>query len=252
MIARLPEINRVLRAVQTLAANEPLISVEAIVRHCREIVIEGRLPDHEQTLQFASSLGLLAGDEAGLALTEDGMAFLDLNAEATYELSADQTRYLVRRHYLDGALHAKCKDLLLAFSPSYSPERYVWSATDSPELPSEPWLVEHLCQLGVLERIPDGLRTAEIFTAVIGRFRDEPKGLTEEKLREYLREKKEVGDFAEDMIVAFERERLRAGGWRVESTCVRRISKLRENAGYDVESFNAASPGLTFDRFIEV
>lgn len=252
MIARLPEINRVLRAVQTLAVQESRIPIETVVRHCREIVIEGLLPDHEQTLQFAATLGLLAADQVEVALTDDGLAFLDLNVDATYELSADQIRYLVRRHYLDGALHIECKDLLSAFSPSYGPERFIWSATDGPELPGAPWLVEHLCQLGVLERMEDGLRTSEVFSAVVGRFRDEPKGLTEEKLREYLREKKEVGDFAEDIVVAFERERLRANGQRLESNCVRRISKLRENAGYDIESFDAAAPGLVFDRFIEV
>lgn len=252
MIDRLPEINRLLRAVQVLAAGAPMVPVEAVLQRCREVVIEGMLPDHERTLEFAVSLGLLFPGEADVGLSDEGLSFLALNADETYELSADQVRYLIRRHYLDGALRDRCKELLAAFSPSYGPDRFVWSAVDGPELPPTPWLIEHLCQLGVLERLDDGLRTTQAYTVAVGSFRDEPKGLTEERLQEYLREKKEVGDFAEDLIATFEQQRLRAAGCLVESNCIRRISKLRENAGYDIESFDRATPALAFDRFIEV
>jgi hypothetical protein len=252
VIGRLPEINRVLRAVQVLAGNTANTPLEAVMQRCREIVIEGLLPEHEKTAEFALSLGLLSSTEANVGLTEEGTSFLALNAEETYELSGDQARYLIRRHYLDGALRDLCRELLAAFAPSYGPERFTWSEIDGPELLSPPWLVEHLCQLGVLERVEHGLRTTEAFTVVVGAFREEPQGWTEERLREWLKEKKEVGDFAEELIANYEQQRLRDGGFRVESTCVRRISKLRENAGYDIESFDGVAPDVTYNRFIEV
>ena len=41
-------------------------------------------------------------------------------------------------------------------------------------------------------------------------------------------------------------------GHAVEAHCVRRISNVRVNAGYDIESFDGPSPPVAYDRFIEV
>ena len=41
-------------------------------------------------------------------------------------------------------------------------------------------------------------------------------------------------------------------GHVIEARCIRRISHVRVNAGYDIESFNGPSPAVNYDRFIEV
>jgi hypothetical protein len=93
---------------------------------------------------------------------------------------------------------------------------------------------------------------AEPYVDAVAALLAEGKGWTEEALEEFLRERQEVGDLAEELVLRFEQGRLRGAGCEVEAHCVRRVSKLKVDAGYDIESFHAASMGLHYDRFIEV
>jgi len=119
-------------------------------------------------------------------------------------------------------------------------------------LDSPAWVLDHLCQLGVLRRIENGYETTETMSPAAVSFLEEPKGLTEERLRAMLLEKQAIGDIGEKLITRYERARLAAAGAIVESHCVRRIGNIRVNAGYDVDSFDGISATKVFDRFIEV
>ena len=90
------------------------------------------------------------------------------------------------------------------------------------------------------------------YASTVAEFISEPKGWTEEKFFQNMKEKKELGDLAEDIVFEWEVERLKKLRHKVEAHCVKKIGKLDVGAGFDIKSFNGKSDGMKFDRFIEV
>ncbi len=104
----------------------------------------------------------------------------------------------------------------------------------------------------MLWRRKENLTVRREYATTVAEFISEPKGWTEEKYIEYMMEKKELGDLAEELVKEWEVKRLEKAGHSVESHCVKRISKLNVSAGFDIKSFNGKSKSMQFDRFIEV
>lgn len=251
MIEKLAELNRILFTVRELADADGVAVIADVIEQCKRTVIEARIPNHESSISFGELLGLLKTSRAMVSLTGEGMAFIELNPQRLYDLSEAQKRLLLRTCYLHGALRKEARRVLSEFSQTLGGENLRWSTYDSAPLP-EGWTPEHLHELGLLERREDGWEVAEEYTSTAAVFLDEGEGWSEEKFKAYLKEKEDVGRLGEDLVRDFEISRLTRMGHVVEARCVRRISNLRVNAGYDIESFDSASVGLNYDRFIEV
>ncbi len=251
MIEKLAELNRVLLAVKELRDAHGIADVEVVVERCKATVIEARIPEHQLSIEFAGQIGFLFINGNAISLTDEGMGFVELNPSSQYDLSDEQKRVLLRTCYLHGALRQEAMAILKVFSPGLGTDVLRWSLYDSPALPNE-WTAEHLRQLGLLEPRDDGWEVRTDYTGTVAEFLAEGVGWSEEKFREVLKEKEEVGKLGENLVKAFEMRRLMKMGYAVEARCVRRISNLRVNAGYDIESFDSSSPTIAYDRFIEV
>jgi hypothetical protein len=251
MIDKLAELNRVLLAVRDLVDTEGFANVKAVIEHCKSPVIEARIPNHETSISFAEQIGLLTTRGAAVGLTENGSGFADLNPGSLYDLSEGQKKLLLRICYLHGPLRKQAMGILKEFSQALGSDALRWSIYDSSPLPDE-WAAEHLNQLGLLRRHDDGWEVSAEYTNTVAVFLEEGEGWSEEKFKEYLKEKEEVGKLGEDLVKAFEARRLTRMGHVVEARCIRRISNVRVNAGYDIESFDGPSPAVNYDRFIEV
>jgi len=251
MIEKLAELNRVVLAINELRNADGVADIDVVIERCKATVIEARIPEHQHSIEFAGQIGLLVINGDAIRLTEEGLSFVELNPSSQYDLSEEQRRVLLRTCYLHGALRKEAMGILKVFSPGLGTDVLRWSLYDSPALPNE-WTVEHLSQLGLLERRDDGWEVRADYTETVAEFLGEGDGWSEESFREYLKEKEEVGKLSENLIKAYEVRRLMELGHGVEARCVRRISNLRVNAGYDIESFDSSSPAMTYDRFIEV
>jgi len=251
MIEKLAELNRVLLAVKELTSVDGLADVAVVIEYCQRTVIEARIPEHQLNIEFAGQIGLLKAKGNAVGLTEEGLSLIELNPSSQYDLSEEQRRVLLRTCYLHGPFREKARNVLKEFSPALEGEALRWSQYDSSPLPDE-WAAEHLSQLGLLQRSEDGWKVSADYTQTVALFLEEGEGWSEEKFREYLKEKEEVGKVGENLVKAFEMRRLTEMGHAVEARCVRRISNVRVNAGYDIESFDASSPSVVYDRFIEV
>lgn len=251
MIEKLAELNRVLLAVKELVNIDGIASVTAVIERCKSTVIEARIPKHDISISFAEQLGFLTTGDAIVSLTENGLDFIDLNPTSLYDLSEGQKKLLLRTCYLHGPFRKQARSILMEFSQALGGDDLRWSTYDSSPL-SDEWVAEHMNQLGLLRRINDGWEVSTEYKNTVAVFLEEGEGWSEEKFREYLKEKEEVGKLGEDLVKAFESRRLESMGHMVEARCVRRISNVRVNAGYDIESFDGPSPGVNYDRFIEV
>lgn len=251
MIEKLAELNRVLVAVNELRDADGVATIEMVIEYCKGTVIEARIPEHRLSIEFAGQIGLLLINGNAIRLTEEGLGLIELNPSSQYDLSEEQKRVLLRTCYLHGALREDAMVVLKLFSSGLGTDMFRWSPYDSPPLPNE-WTVEHLSQLDLLQRRDDGWEVRADYTKTVAEFLGEGAGWSEESFREYLREKEEVGKLGENLVKAYEVHRLMDLGHSVEARCVRRISNLRVNAGYDIESFDSSSPAMAYDRFIEV
>jgi hypothetical protein len=196
-------------------------------------------------------IGLIIRRGRKITLTDNGKYFLELNSQRLYDLELDQKRLLIRTCYLHGPFRLRTLALIKKFSPSY--EEKTFSYTTAGELAEDDfWLIEHLVQLDLVIRGDSYLKINKEYVDTIASFISEGKGWTEESLSEYLKERREIGEFAENLIEIFERKRLKKSNCGVESASVRRISKLKVDAGYDIESFDGKSKNLDYDRFVEV
>jgi len=252
MIDRVAELNRVLLAVSSLLSQDGKARHDSVIQQCESTIIEGRMPKHELSVQFAGRIGLLRKEGYVLSITPEGRSFLELNPGSQYDLSPDQKRFILRTCYLHGPLRNDIFNLLHGFSLAYNKDTFRWSEVDGSPLAGESWMIDQLCQLGLLARGDGWLEVTPEYVNTVASFREEGRGWSEEKFRERLQEKLEVGNIAEELVKTFEVERLKKSGHVVESLSVRRISKLRVNAGYDIESFDGKCPNLNYDRFIEV
>lgn len=253
MVDNIAELNRLLLATRTIADAEMSAAIEAVMELCESTVIEGRMPDHTITIKFATLIGFIKKDPKRISITESGMAFLTLNEKGAYDLAEEQKRLLLRSCFLQGTFRTHTRKLLKSFSPSYKTGTYKWSAIDSTPIDAEGWMVGHLCQLGLLNKLgEDAIEVVPQYLETVSAFLEESAGWTEEEAEVYFREKREIGALAEELVVNYEKERLRATGQTVEAQCVRRISLIRVSAGYDIESFDGSATNMNFDRFIEV
>lgn len=252
MIDRLAELNRVLNVVSQLTASGEELARSVLIEACQRAVFEGQWPNHEATILCAAEMGFMRVAAESCVLTANGKEFLSLNPKGELELSDDQRKVLVRSQYLGGGYRRSCKKLFDSFAISAEDDAIRWTATDGKPLRVEPWIVEHLCELGALIRGEGLLEVHPDYTRVVAAFIEESLGMTEERLREILKEKEEVGTLAEQLILDYEKKRLLTAGFAIESRCVSRVSKLRVNLGYDIESFDGSAKDLVYDRLIEV
>ena len=252
MIERVAELNRVLIAINELMDEKRVADEVSVLRHCGSEVIEGRMPDHAASVAFAERVGFLRRRRGHVILTPDGEAFLQLNPERLYDLSIDQKRLLIRGTFLHGPFRLETRAMLKGFNPAPGDLTFRWSPLDGAQLDCEPWLLEHLRQVDLIVSDEGALEVNAEFVDTVADFLAERKGFTAEQLDEFLRERNEVGAIAESLVLEYETERLRSAGHEVESRCIRPVSRLWVDAGYDIQSFNGRSPAVKFDRFIEV
>ncbi len=252
MINRIRELNRILFSVSALMDENKCARYESVLEDCNSMVIEGQMPDHELSIEFCNMIGFLSLEKKRVYITKHAELFMELNPKGLYELSPGQKRFILRFCYLSGALRKSTLKCFKSFSPTYKKNTFRWSELDSPGLDCEDWIPEHLIQLGVLKRGSNWLEVCRQYVSTIEAFLEEKKGWTEEQFFEYLREKKAIGDIAEELIYEYEVKRLKKMRCNPEAGCIQIISKLKVSEGYDIESFNGKSKNMKYDRYIEV
>lgn len=252
MIEKIAELNRVVIAIDELKEDSGEANHDGVIRLCEGTVIEGRRPNHESTLTFAEKIGLIIQNKNNISLSQYGTDFLNLNVERTYELSEEQKKILIGIGYLQGPYRMVIHNLLKDFLPDFKNNTFKLSILDVAKTPESEWVIEHLTQLDCLVRKDDLLEINLEYVNTIAHFLSEGKLWSPDDFEEYMKEREKIGEIAEELMIEFEKNRLKNLGCRVEALCIRRISKLKVNAGYDVDSFDGGTANLNYDRFIEI
>jgi hypothetical protein len=248
MIEYLDEINRLLWACEALGGGKT--DLETVVGLCSSSVLRARFPNHRETIEFCSKVGIVALRGTSIVVTKLGQEFWEANPQRRYELTPEQAKLFVKtclytEEYRDGL-----EGLFGQLTADYAKEELSVSQIDDPPLKVDPRLFGNLRQLGVLSQVGTKLVVPTAHSAALASF--SAKQLSLPLLKKMLEEQDQVGDLAERIALAFERERLKNAGFERESDHVWRVSNLNAAAGYDIESFNGRTENLIHNRFIEV
>lgn len=251
-LADLNEFNRVLLVVAQLFDPSRGCNVRPIINTCSSFILGGHIVDHYRTLKLCNYAGLTIMTKSQVKLTEQGKQFLSCNPNNVYEITEQQKVFVAEHLILNGPWQSGVRSLLLSFSPNYS--RITYELILAEDLPQNRYnaAVHLLLILGILSKEDGKLIVDPKYVQHVRQLRAIIKGVSEQELEQALQLNLKLSDLAEEAVLEYERERLKSIGRNAESELLRRISKLKVEAGYDIESFDGDKPLFDYDRFIEV
>ena len=210
----------------------------------------GQLGISETALDLSLELGLVAVQKGRIRISQMGADFIALNRDLTYELAPGQVEFLLQRSIFTH--HGKMlKSLLRRFEEDPYNKTFFARMPIENITPGEQWMFDFLRSMGVVSINGEIAFIAATYVFHASSLRAS-RALTAEELNLLLLLQKEQGQVAEQWVLAYERERLRAAGFVAEADSIRQISNFDVAAGYDIQSFDGHSDTFKYDRFIEV
>lgn len=252
LIDSLNEINRLLIAIEELSHSGNGAVKRSVITLCQNQVIEGKFPNHLETIFFCASNGIISEIGDRLLLTAFGEKLLKLNPERKYELNDQQKDILVRELFLGGSMKAAVRGILTKFNPAYASRTFEWSSIDNSSMEGQLELLELLKQSGLITYSSSKALVDRRYVDLVKELRKKPGILTPEELYKRLKNAEICGAIAEKIAFDFEIKRLNQLNCLTEAECIQKISDLDSSAGYDIASFNGQTTNLVPNRFIEV
>lgn len=251
MHRKIEELNRVVRAISILTGSSPP-DRERVIAYCREQVIAGLFPNHDETIHLCAMLGLVSSSDLHLFLTDIGKKFFDLRNSDEYELSDKQRKFLIEVCFLTGSFAEETKQIVLQLVPSYSENTFVWNKIDNVPIACDQNVLDMLVQLGMVTEDENGFYLEKMYVNEARMMRKLSLPKTSEELAKDLEIDDKIGKIAELIVLEYERNRLREIGCELEAKLVQRVSELDVESGFDIISFDRQSADLVPNRYIEV
>ena len=251
MIKDLREINRVLLAINDLSVND-LAKKDDVINECKKVVLGGKIPNHDDTVNFCISTGITFESNGLLKHSSLGKKFLKANLDDIWDLNEQQKTLLIENCFLDGFCKEETLSILKHFLPDNKRQTFVFSKKDDFTLTDNPNTLQLLLQVELILTDEKLMFVNPNFSKYLS-FLFNTRKMTYHELEQKIKIDKEVGDIAEKIILEHEKNRLKnEESSHTESRLVQIISGTDVTAGYDIESFDGKTPNLEFNRFIEV
>lgn len=214
-----------------------------------EPVKEARLPNYSEIEKFCIELKLIETKDETIHLTELGEKILDENKD-DYIISDKLKEILVRDCLLTSNLGEKILKTLSKFyiddEKTWYPKWEVYDLFETPEI------LPLLYEIDLIEKKDIIVEVNQKYFKLMDKSKSTKK-LSQKQLERQLQNWKITGEIAEEIVLNYEKNRLKNKGCLSESDKVKKISGEYANAGYDILSFNERASNLdAHDRFIEV
>ena len=241
MLVKLRDVPRLLRIVKLHQKNNKTQRNEVKKTfQTTEPVLEATFPDYSSLERFCLDAEILLLEEESLILSKLGKEILQ-ESDADYAINQRLKEFFIKKCFLKGNFSKKVLPALAQFANNSG-----CKVDKVTRLFDEQYILPILYEAVLLIRQdpviinPEYLQ--EVEKAVINLPRKKPihtQTWLDKELEKERKNKKKIGELAENIVLEFEKKRLGKDG----PTKVRRISQEYANAGYDIES-----P----DRLIEV
>jgi len=251
MIKDIREINRVLIAIKELSVNTFAKKID-VLNECTKIVLGGKYSNHEETVNFCISSKIIFEFEQQLQLSSLGKNLIKANPENNWELNETQKNLLIENCFLDGFCKDESISVLKQFYADNRRKTFVFSKKDDFILKNISPNLQLLFQIDLIQKDGNTLFVNPRYSKYLSFLRSKRKTSLDE-LDQQLKIDRDVGDIAENIVLEYEKNRLKKEELaESESSLVQIISGTDVTAGYDIESFDGPTTDLEFNRHIEV
>lgn len=251
MLTNLREINRLLFVISELQVDRFAKKID-VIEQCRRTIIGGRLPNHEDTINFCINCEIIEELNGQLRYSILGKELVNVNVEKNWELNEQQKNILIENCFLDGFLKNTTIEILKQFLPDNKIQTFIFSKENKEFLYTNQKDLQLLLQVELIQEDKEifyiNPKYSQYFSWLISK-----RKMSYNELKEKMKINKEVGDIAEKIILTYEKNRLRnEENAKPESDLVQIIGGTDVTAGYDIESFDGKTRDLEYNRHIEV
>ena len=244
MTLSLNDLSRILRLVK-LYQRESNSSRNYVKKsYDSEPIKQLKLPNYDEIETFCLKLNLIIKNDAEIKLTEFGIELFELFEN---DLSLANKK-IVEQCFEIQDIKKNIENALEKFH--YSNGKKWFPKWDVVNLFENVQILPILYQTGFLQKNDLSVIVNPEFDKLISK--KIKKKITLNQLEKNLEHQKKIGDIAEEIVLNFEKNRLKNLGFEDESNKTRKISIDFANAGYDIESFNGKTSDGLPNRFIEV
>ena len=244
MTLSLNDLSRILRLVK-LYQRESNSSRNYVKKsYDSEPIKQLKLPNYDEIETFCLKLNLIIKNDAEIKLTKFGIELFELFEN---DLSLANKK-IVEQCFEIQDIKKNIENALEKFH--YSNGKKWFPKWDVVNLFENVQILPILYQTGFLQKNDLSIIINPEFDKLISK--KVKKKITLEQLEKNLEHQKKIGDIAEEIVLNFEKNRLKNLGFEDESNKTRKISIDFANAGYDIESFNGKTSDGLPNRFIEV
>lgn len=214
-----------------------------------EPVREARLPNYFETEKICENFKIVEIKDDILHLTKLGEKILAENKEDNVSRN-NVNEILINNCILVGENGEKIIQTFGNFYTTNDGKRWYpkWDVFKLFEMPE---ILPLLYEVGLIEKKDVTIQINPKYFSLIDQSKSVKK-LTQRQLENQLQNWKITGEIAEEIVLNYEKNRLKNNSLIQESDKVKRISDEYANAGYDIVSYDNKSKDLTYDRFIEV
>ena len=248
-LKQIPQLLGIIKKFENDKDSKPIITYVAKTFN-NSAVEEALYPDFDELGKFCKDVGILKFENDLIEITPLGNNIFD-EYEKSSNLNSESKKLFREQCFLHGSLSQSINDGLSRFVKT---QDEIWAPSDQVyDLFHEKELLSLLYECELLTLSGDRVVLNSKYNDKISskKITHQVK-ITQKQIDDQLRLMKKIGDVAEDIVVTYEKTRLKNLECMFESDRVQRISIKHANAGFDVVSFNHESTDGDYDRFIEV
>ncbi len=247
MVLSLSDISRLLFLVKVYEKESKALRMYVKKTFSDEPVKKIKLPNYDEVEDFCDRINLIKIHDDKISLTNVGIG-CSTQFKKNF-LDEKFAEIIIHQCLLQDELGLQIQSALSKFHKDGNKRWYhKWGVYD---LFDEPSILPILYETNFLEKKD---LTVEINTKFGGLvdFKKTKKKISLKQLEKQIENQKIIGDIAEEIVLGYEKNRLKKEGLSTKLELVKRISLDYSNAGYDIESFTDGATHLQSNRFIEV
>lgn len=247
-------INYVLSSIYRLTKNEAFCRVDMLIDVLEMQVFNGELNvKYHEILDICNHSGFIKLKRGKISLTELGIEFYLLNTGKKFEFTEVQKAFFSKNLLFNGPWKSRVRNIFTTFDVDYSEHTFVLRLSNEVDIKAKLRSdLRSLSYLGIVTHKLDCYILNSNFVKHVVQFRSERAGLSQNELEQRLKRNRDQGAKAEEIILQYEKQRLKSLSRFAEGDRVVRVSQLEVDAGYDIRSFDGDGPAAEYNRFIEV
>lgn len=217
-------------------------------------VLEATYPNFMELEEFCINSRILLHEDKLLKMGPLGKQIMDFGL-SDFDFNQKQLDFIAKNCFLEG----KYSELILEKISKFNVDKKnnYWYPSDKVlYLFNNHEVLPLLYECKILELKNDKVYLNSTYSTIlkpkIEKFVPKKPKITQSQIDAQLINSKMIGEIGEEIILLYEKKRLKELGCMNEANKVELLSKSFANAGYDINSFNGKSKNLEYDRFIEV